>query len=116
MAPPTAEAGEKEQSITDQGHLQRRQSWIWSNEDCENEEADQKVVGTIKTIINLFSIAAGVATVIMIIYAGFRYIVSGGDEKGVKGAKNTVIYALVGVVLVALVQAIVVFILNRLLE
>ena len=106
---------EKERSITTKG-ICSGVNLDLDNENCENEEADQRVVSTIKTIINLFSVAAGTATVLMIIYAGFRYIVSGGDEKGVKGAKNTVIYALVGVVLVALAQVIVVFILNRLLE
>ncbi|MYB40345.1 hypothetical protein F4X86_03735 [Candidatus Saccharibacteria bacterium] len=109
------EAEEGEQSITTKG-ICSGVSLDLDNEDCENEEADRRVVSTIKNIINLFSIAAGTATVIMIIYAGFRYVVSGGDEKGVKGAKNTVIYAVVGIILVALAQAIVVFILNQLLE
>ena len=85
-------------------------------ENCDSEEADEKVSSTLATILNLFSIIAGIATVIMVIYAGFRYIVSGGDEKGVKSAKNTMLYAIVGIVLVLLAQVIVQFVFGRLTE
>jgi len=54
-----------------------------------------------------------VAAVIMIIVGGFRYITSGGDSTRVGGAKNTLIYAIVGLIIVALAQAIVHFVLNN---
>ena len=84
------------------------------NSDCEDNDADEQVSNTLGTVLNLFSVAAGIASVIMMIYAGFRYIVSGGDEKGIVSAKKTMIYAIVGVVLVLLAQSIVQFVLNRL--
>lgn len=68
---------------------------------------------TLTTIINLFSIIVGVVAVIMIIAGGFRYVTSGGKEEGVKGAKNTILYALIGLVIVALAQLIVKFVLNK---
>lgn len=87
------------------------------DENCEEDNnADEKIGSTLGTILNAFSVIAGVATIIMVIYAGFRYIVSGGEEKGVMGAKKTMIYAIVGVVLVILAQTIVNFVLNRLTE
>ena len=67
----------------------------------------------IKTIINIFSIVVGVVAVIMIIVGGFRYITSGGDSNNVSGAKNTIIYAIIGLVVVALAQFIVQFVLNK---
>jgi predicted permease len=56
------------------------------------------------TIVNIFSIIVGIVAVIMIIYGGFRYITSGGDSGRVGNAKNTLIYAIIGMIIVALAQ------------
>ena len=64
------------------------------------------------TVVNVLSIVVGAIAVIMIIFAGFRYITSGGDSNGVTSAKNTLIYAIVGIVIVALAQLIVHWVLN----
>lgn len=63
-------------------------------------------------IVSIFSIIVGIIAVIMIIYGGFRYITSGGDSSKVGSAKNSLIYALVGLVIVALAQLIVHYVLN----
>ena len=63
-------------------------------------------------VVNLFSIIVGVVAVIMIIFGGFKYITSGGDSGNVSGAKNTLIYAIVGLIIVALAQFIVHFVLR----
>lgn len=63
-------------------------------------------------IVNIFSIVVGIIAVIMIIYGGFKYITSGGDSNNVSGAKNTLIYAIIGLVIVALAQLIVHYVLN----
>lgn len=68
---------------------------------------------TIASIINLISVAVGIAAVIMIIVGGFRYVTSAGNQELVKSAKNTIVYAIVGLVIVALAQAIVAFVLNK---
>ena len=47
------------------------------------------------------------------IVAASRFISSGGDSSKVAAAKNTIIYALVGLVLVALAQVIVHFVLAK---
>src|SRR5581483_4205681 len=57
-----------------------------------------------KTVVNIFSLIVGVVAVIMIIYGGFRYITSGGETTAVGNAKNTIIYAIIGLLLVALAQ------------
>ncbi len=67
---------------------------------------------TIANVVNLISLVVGVAAVIMIIVGGFRYITSGGNQESIKGAKNTIIYALIGLIIVALAQIIVKFVLN----
>jgi hypothetical protein len=66
-----------------------------------------------KNIVNIFSIIVGAVAVIMIIYGGFRYITSGGDSNSVGSAKNTLIYAIVGLIIVALAQIIVRFVLTQ---
>ena len=65
-----------------------------------------------KKVINILSIIVGIVAVIMIIYGGFKYITSGGDTGNVSGAKNTLIFAIVGLIIVALAQFIVHFVLN----
>jgi hypothetical protein len=67
----------------------------------------------VKFALNLISIIVGIAAVFMIIFAGLRYITSGGKEEGVKNAKNTILYAVIGLVVVALAQIIVHFVLTE---
>lgn len=74
---------------------------------------ENKVNNLLSRIINIFSVVVGVIAVIMIIVGGFKYITSGGKEEGIKGAKNTIMYALIGLVVVALAQIIVKFVLNK---
>lgn len=68
---------------------------------------------TITAVINLLSSIVGILAVVMLIVGGFRYITSNGDSNKVGSAKNTVIYALIGVAIVALAQVIVQFVLNK---
>ncbi len=67
----------------------------------------------ITNIINIFSVIVGVIAVIMIIVGGLKYITSGGESSNVSGAKNTIIYAIVGLIVVALAQFIVRFVLTN---
>lgn len=84
------------------------------NGDCDNAAgATTKVNGLIKLVINLFSIVVGVVSVIMIIIGGLKYITSAGDSNNVTSAKNTILYAIIGLVVVALAQFIVQFVLAK---
>ena len=76
-------------------------------------EATSTVNTIITTVINIFSLVVGVVSVIMIIIGGLKYITSGGDSGNVSGAKNTILYAIVGLVVVALAQIIVQFVLGK---
>ena len=69
--------------------------------------------GLVTTIIDIFSWIVGAVSVIMIIYGGFKYITSGGNDKGVGSAKSTIMYAIIGLVIVALAQVIVRFVLTK---
>jgi ABC-type Fe3+ transport system permease subunit len=69
---------------------------------------------TVATVINLLSIAAGIIAVIMIIVGGLRFTTSAGNPEAAKGARNTLTYAVIGLVIVALAQIIVHFVLYKL--
>lgn len=65
------------------------------------------VNGIIKNVVNAILMLLGAVSVVMIIIGGFRYTVSGGDSSGITSAKNTILYAVVGLVVAFLAYAIV---------
>lgn len=73
----------------------------------------QGVQNTIKDVINILSLVGGALAVIMLIVGGLRYVLSAGNPETTKAAKNTIIYALVGLVIIAVAQIIVQFVLNK---
>jgi Type IV secretion system pilin len=86
-----------------------------SSNACDNDNnALERVSGIIRRIVNLLSIVVGVVAVIMIIIGGFRYVTSGGSDASVTGAKNTILYAVIGLIIVALSQLLVNFVLSNL--
>ncbi|MDO8265396.1 MAG: hypothetical protein Q7T41_00470 [Candidatus Saccharibacteria bacterium] len=81
--------------------------------DSSGNTAAERIDEIVSQIINILSLAVGVVAVVMIIVGGFRYITSGGDSGNVTGAKNTILYAVVGLVVVALAQVIVRFVVDK---
>ena len=68
----------------------------------------------IKNIINILLFLVGAIAVIMIIIGGLRYVISGGDQGQITGAKNTILYAIIGLVVAVLAYAIVNWVLGAL--
>jgi hypothetical protein len=113
FAAPTTGAGTGTTSTDINDNLCAGTNLNVNDKTCNAEDANDKVNGIIKTVITIFSLVVGVASVIMIILGGFKYITSGGDSGNVTGAKNTIMYAIIGLVVVALAQVIVRFVLNK---
>lgn len=67
----------------------------------------------IASVVNIISLIVGVVAVVMVIWGGLKYITSGGESNKITGAKNTIMYALIGLVIVALAQVIVRFVLKK---
>src|SRR5581483_4749706 len=67
----------------------------------------------IRDVVDTFSIIVGITSIIMIIIGGFQYITSQGDSGKIGSAKNTIVYSLVGLVVVAFSQALVQLVLNK---
>jgi len=83
--------------------------------DCKTTpHGNASINGVIGALINLLSFIVGLLAVIMIIVSGFKYVTAGGDSSKITSAKNTLIYAIVGVAIAALAQIIVKFVLNKL--
>jgi hypothetical protein len=72
------------------------------------------VQSTIKTVVNVLLYVIGVLSVIMIIVGGIKYTISAGDSSKVTSAKNTIMYAVVGLIVAILAYAIVNFVLTQL--
>ena len=84
-----------------------------NNPSCRGDDASINLNNLMRRIINLLSLIVGVVAVIMIIIGGLRYITSGGSDTGVTGAKNTILYAVIGLIIVALAQLLVRFVLRQ---
>lgn len=82
-----------------------------NNPICQNQ--GDSAESLIKTIINVLLFIVGAAAVIMLIWGGIRYVTSAGNAAGVTGAKNTIVYAIVGLVVATLAYAIVQWVFTR---
>lgn len=94
------------------------QGGIGSGADCakptnaaENLFGDGSIFNTVTNIL-LFLI--GAISVVMLIIGGIRYVVSGGDQGAVTSAKNTILYAIIGIVVAFLAFAAVRFVTDQL--
>jgi hypothetical protein len=72
--------------------------------------ADGDLSTIINNTINILLFIVGAAAVIMLIIGGIRYILSSGDQTAVAAAKNTILYAIIGVIVAMLAYAIVNFV------
>lgn len=87
---------------------------LTANGECTTDTtAGDKVNDTVRLGLNIFSAIVGIIAVVMIIVGGVKYITSQGESSNVTAAKNTILYAVVGLVIVALAQIIVRFVLER---
>ena len=68
--------------------------------------------GVFSKISSVLLFIVGAIAVIMIVIGGLRYVISGGDASQVQSAKNTILYALVGVIVAILAYAAVNFVIG----
>lgn len=84
----------------------------WSEGVCTTPGNDRTVSGTLRNIVNILLMLIGAIAVIMIVIGGIRYVVSGGDQSAVTSAKNTILYAVVGLIIAGASYAIVNFVIK----
>ncbi len=88
---------------------------VFKGEACKGntsvcDKGSDNLFKVIKNVINVMLYAAGIIAVIMIIIGGINYAISSGDNAKVASAKNTVLYAVIGLIIAALAYAIVNFV------
>lgn len=87
---------------------------LGSDPSCNTEPANStNVWDVIRRIVNIITIVVGVISVIMLIMGGFKMVTSAGDPAKAKSGRSTVIFALIGLVVVALAQVMVNLVLTQ---
>jgi len=84
--------------------------------EVKNATDENPLTGTSGVIIRaarLIAYITGIASVIMLIFSGIKYQTSNGDSNSVNSAKNTMLYAVVGLVVSAMAQGIIGLVINR---
>ena len=67
----------------------------------------------LQDILDTFFLAAGLVALIFVLLGGIRYITSTGDSARVKQAKDTILYAVIGLIVAVLAVPISGFVINR---
>jgi len=80
---------------------------------CGKKAASSTLNKVLQLVLQMISAIAGVIAVIMLIVGGFKYITSQGDANAAASARNTLIYAIVGIMIVVFAQVIVKFVLKK---
>jgi cytochrome bd-type quinol oxidase subunit 2 len=76
---------------------------------CNNNTDLQRLFGL---IANTLIFLVGAVSVIMMILGGLRYVISNGDQKNVTAAKDTIFYAVIGLVVALASYAVVHFVIQ----
>jgi len=71
------------------------------------------LITNIRVITNTLIMVVGIASVVMLIIGGFRYVLSQGNEKAVTGAKDNIVYAIIGLIVALIAFAVVNFVLGQ---
>ena len=80
---------------------------------CKDRNSKTAIPDFIKNLVNVLLYVLAAAAVIVIIFAGIFYTTSGGDAAAITKAKNTLLYAVIGLVVALLSYAIVNFVLTN---
>lgn len=84
---------------------------------CTSRRTDNPISGPngiLLKVTRLIAIVAGMAAVILLIVGGIKFVTSSGDSNGVSSAKHTILYALIGLVIIILAQSIITLIISKL--
>lgn len=79
----------------------------------QNQSSGGNIDDTIRAVFQIITLIAGVLAVIMLIIGGLRFVTSGGSQDAVKNARNTILYAVIGLFIVVIAQLLVHFVFNN---
>lgn len=82
---------------------------------CTEKDSPRDIQSLLTVAMNVLSIVAGFAGVLMLIWGGMKYIVANGDGQNTARAKDTILFAVIGLAIAIVAQAVSFFIINRLM-
>jgi hypothetical protein len=89
---------------------------------CDESESDSTICeqgngasvdSVVEIVVNVLLFIVGIISVIMIIIGGIRFVTAGGNAASVTAARNTILYAVIGLIVAALAYAIVQFVVDQ---
>lgn len=83
-------------------------------ESAKGRGQNDSLTNVFRIVVNILLFIVGAVAVIMLVIGGLRYVTSNGDQNAVTGAKNTILYAIIGIVVAFLAYAAVNFVVNQL--
>lgn len=99
-------------ALDNQAHAEGAADLIQKGADSTGQKDSRSAGDLAKDFVNIMLFAVGILAVIMIIWGGIRYVLSGGDSGAVSSAKKTILYAVVGLIVAILAYAIVNFVIT----
>jgi len=85
---------------------------------CQNIRGSTSLFGQnslFEGLLQLLIFVIGAIALIMIVVGGLKYVLSGGDSNATQSAKNTILYAVIGLVIAIIAQGLLTFVLNRII-
>lgn len=98
--------------LDNQAHAEGAADLIQKGADSTGQKDSRSAGDLAKDFVNVMLFAVGILAVIMLIWGGIRYVLSGGDSGAVSSAKKTILYAVVGLIVAILAYAIVNFVIT----
>lgn len=117
MAPPTFLAAQSidiiPSSSIDCSEGNNANSAVCSSKSGNGQNPISGNQGVLLRITDFVAYIAGIAAVIMVVVGGIRFITADGDSGNVKSARNTVLYAMVGIIVIVSAKALINFVILR---
>ena len=98
--------------LDNQAHAEGAADLIQKGADSTGQKDSRSAGDLAKDFVNIMLFAVGILAVIMLIWGGIRYVLSGGDSGAVSSAKKTILSAVVGLIVAILAYAIVNFVIT----
>ena len=98
--------------LNSQAYAEGAADLIQKGADSTGQKDSRSAGDLAKDFVNIMLFAVGILAVIMLIWGGIRYVLSGGDSGAVSSAKKTILYAVVGLIVAILAYAIVNFVIT----
>ena len=103
-------------NLCNNGQITDGSNGVNNNALCSDTPTSNPVLGAngiIAKVTNIVTIIAGIAAVIMIVISGLQFVLANGDANRVATARNTIIFSVVGLIVIVLARFIIEFVVGK---